>query len=119
MSRRGPTGRRPRAPPNSTASVLRDVTSVMDLGIMVGALAAAAAAGRFAPKWQVPARSLLAAVIGGVMLGYGARIAFGCNIGAYFSGVSSTSLHGWLWLAAAFSGNVVGTRLRPWFGLSV
>ncbi len=101
------------------ASVLRDVTSVMDLGIMIGALAAAAVAGRFAPKWQVPGRSLLAAVVGGVMLGYGARIAFGCNIGAYFSGVASTSLHGWLWLAAAFTGNVIGTRLRPWFGLNV
>lgn len=100
-------------------SVLRDVTSVMDVGIMIGALAAAAAAGRFAPNWKVPARSLLAAVLGGVMLGYGARIAFGCNIGAYFSGVASTSLHGWLWLASAYSGNVIGTRLRPWFGLAV
>ena len=81
--------------------------------------AAAALAGRFAPVWKVPARSLSAAVVGGVMLGYGARIAFGCNIGAYFSGVSSTSLHGWVWLASAFTGNIIGTRLRPWFGLSV
>jgi uncharacterized protein len=100
-------------------SVLFDVTSVMDVGIMAGALAAAALAGRFAPRWQVPARSLAAAVVGGVLLGYGARIAFGCNIGAFFSGVSSTSLHGWVWLAAAFTGNVVGTRLRPRFGLAV
>jgi uncharacterized membrane protein YedE/YeeE len=100
------------------ASVLRDVTSVMDVGIMLGAATAAALAGRFAPVWRVPFRSLLAAIIGGLMLGYGARIAFGCNIGAYFSGVSSTSLHGWVWLIAAFSGNVLGTKLRPVFGLS-
>ena len=101
------------------ASVLHDVTSVMDLGIMLGALAAAALAGRFAPVWRVPARSLAAAIAGGIMLGYGARIAFGCNIGAYFSGVASTSLHGWVWLASAFCGNILGTRLRPWFGLAV
>ncbi|MBS1818037.1 MAG: YeeE/YedE family protein [Acidobacteria bacterium] len=101
------------------ASILRDVTSVMDIGIMLGAFGAAALAGRFAPVWRVPSRSLAAAVIGGLMLGYGARIAFGCNIGAYFSGVASTSLHGWVWLAAAFTGNILGTRLRPWFGLSV
>ncbi len=101
------------------ASVLRDVTSVMDVGIMLGALAAAALAGRFKPVWQVPARSLAAAIVGGLMLGYGARIAFGCNIGAYFSGVASTSLHGWVWLAAAFTGNILGTRLRPRFGLAV
>jgi len=64
-------------------------------------------------------RSLLAALVGGLLLGYGARLAYGCNIGAYFSGIISGSLHGWLWLVAAFIGNVFGTRLRPLFGLEV
>lgn len=67
----------------------------------------------------MPTKSLAAALIGGIFLGYGARIAYGCNIGAYFSGIASASLHGWLWLVAAFAGNVLGTRLRPLFGLSV
>jgi uncharacterized membrane protein YedE/YeeE len=101
------------------ASVFSDITSVMDMGILLGALMAAGLAGRFAPRWRVPAKSLLAAVVGGLMLGYGARIAYGCNIGAFFSGVSSSSLHGWLWFAAAFAGNGVGTRIRPLFGLRV
>jgi uncharacterized membrane protein YedE/YeeE len=99
------------------ASVLQDVTSVMDIGIMLGALAAAGLAGRFAPAWRIPLGSLAAAVVGGLMLGYGARIAYGCNIGAYFSGIASSSLHGWLWFVAAFAGNIAGTRLRPLFGL--
>jgi uncharacterized protein len=86
---------------------------------VLGALAAAGLAGRFAPSWRVPARSLAAAVIGGLLLGYGARIAFGCNIGAYFSGIASSSVHGWLWLVSAFAGNAAGTRLRPLFGLRV
>jgi uncharacterized membrane protein YedE/YeeE len=76
-------------------------------------------AGRFAPAWKVPARSLAAALIGGVLLGYGARAAYGCNIGAYFSGIASGSLHGWIWLPAAFAGNVLGTALRPFFHLGV
>jgi hypothetical protein len=101
------------------APIASDVTSVMDLGIMLGALCAAGLAGRFAPVWRVPARSAAAALLGGLLLGYGARIAYGCNIGAHFSGVSSGSLHGWLWLVAAFAGNTVGTRLRPLFGLRV
>jgi len=101
------------------ASVWSDVTSVMDFGILLGALMAAGLAGRFAPVWRVPAKSLLAAVLGGLMLGYGARIAYGCNIGAFFSGVASSSVHGWLWFAAAFAGNGIGTRLRPLFGLRV
>lgn len=99
--------------------VFADVTSVMDFGIILGALMAAGLAGKFSPGWTVPARSLVAAMIGGLLLGYGARLAYGCNIGAYFSGISSASLHGWLWLAAAFVGSILGTRLRPLFGLSV
>lgn len=97
------------------APVWQDVTSVMDFGIMIGALLAAGLAGRFAPSLKIPARSLIAAVIGGLLLGYGARLAYGCNIGAYFSGIASGSLHGWLWLVAAFCGNAVGVRLRPIF----
>ena len=61
----------------------------------------------------------LLAVLGGLLLGYGARIAYGCNIGAYFSGIASSSVHGWLWFAAAFAGNGVGTRMRPVFGLRI
>ena len=91
----------------------------MNVGIMLGALFAAMAAGRFAPTWRVSGRSLAAAVIGGLLLGSGARAAYGCNIGAYFSGIASGSFHGWLWLPAAFVGNILGTSLRPWFGLNV
>ncbi len=106
------------SPANAQAlseSVLADITSVMDFGLIAGAMLAAGLAGRFAPSLRIPLRSLAAAVIGGLFLGYGARIAYGCNIGAYFSGIASGSLHGWLWLVAAFAGNVVGVRLRPFF----
>ncbi len=100
-------------------SVFADITSVMDFGIILGALLASGLAGKFDPGWKVEGRSLVAAILGGFMLGYGARLAYGCNIGAYFSGISSSSLHGWVWLAAAFAGSILGTYLRPWFGLSV
>jgi len=76
--------------------ILTDDTFVMDVGIVLGALIAAELAGRFAPTVRIPLRSVIAAVLGGLLMGYGARIAFGCNIGAFFSGVASTSVHGWL-----------------------
>ena len=97
------------------APLWEDITTVMDIGIVVGALLAAGLAGRFAPNLNIPLRSLIAAVVGGLLLGYGSRLAYGCNIGAYFSGIASGSLHGWLWLVAAFIGNGVGVRLRPFF----
>lgn len=98
-------------------SVFNDITSVMNIGIILGALLAAGLAGKFAPSFRIPLRSAVAAIIGGIMLGYGARIAYGCNIGAYFGGIGSTSMHGWLWFVAAFIGSVLGTRLRPYFDL--
>ncbi len=98
--------------------ILTDDTSVMNIGIVLGALVAAGLAGRFAPTIRIPPRSLAAAVLGGLLMGYGARIAFGCNIGAFFSGVASTSVHGWLWIMAALAGTWIGVKLRPAFGLA-
>jgi len=100
------------------ASLFDDVTSVMNLGLFLGAALAAGLGGRFRGAWRLPPGSVAAALIGGAVMGYGARIAFGCNIGAFFSGVASTSLHGWLWIAAALAGNWLGVKLRPRFGLA-
>lgn len=99
------------------SSVLADTVSVMDFGLVLGAALAAAIAGKFAPKAALPLGSLLAAIIGGLLMGYGARLSFGCNIGALFSGIATGSLHGWLWFAAAFAGSFVGVWARPFFGL--
>lgn len=100
-------------------SIFSDVTSVLDIGIILGALLAAALAIRFTKpvQWKVPTRSIIGTAIGGMLMGYGARIAFGCNIGAFFSGIVSFSLHGWLWFVAAFIGSIIGVKLRPLFDL--
>jgi uncharacterized membrane protein YedE/YeeE len=56
-------------------------------------------------------------VAGGILMGVGARMAGGCNIGAYLAGIASGSLHGWIWGACALLGTWAGLRLRPLFGL--
>ncbi len=96
--------------------MLADQVSVMDFGLILGAMIAAALAGRFAPKVDLSPGSLAAAVLGGLLMGYGARLSSGCNIGALFGGIASGSLHGWVWFAMAFAGTLVGVRLRPLFG---
>lgn len=100
------------------AGVFAEKTSVMDLGIILGALVASAAAGAFVLHRRVPGRLAVGAVVGGILMGYGARIAFGCNIGAYFGGIASFSLHGWLWGVMALVGTFAGLALRPLFGLT-
>ncbi|MBS0336180.1 MAG: YeeE/YedE family protein [Proteobacteria bacterium] len=94
------------------SGVLSDVTSVMDIGILAGAFLAAGWAGGFRPRLGPTPRAVLVAMLGGVAMGYGARIAFGCNVGAFFSGIASTSLHGWLWIASALPGSWVGLKLH-------
>lgn len=100
------------------AGVLAEKTSVMDLGIILGALVASSLAGAFINHRRIPGKLVLGAVVGGVLMGYGARIAFGCNIGAYFGGIASFSLHGWIWGLLALAGTAAGLALRPLFGLT-
>ena len=99
-------------------SVLSDTSSLTDIGMLFGAMAAAAASKPFARTAWPPAKSLLAAGVGGLLMGWGARLGFGCNIGAFVGGVASGSLHGWVWFAAALPGCLIGIRLRPLFGLA-
>lgn len=93
-------------------SLFANGTSVMNFGIVLGAMAAASLAGKFAPIWKLSTRDLLTAVIGGLLMGYGARLAYGCNIGAYLGGLVSGSLHGWWWLVWGFTGSYLGVWLR-------
>lgn len=99
------------------APLRADGTSVMNAGIVLGALAAAGAAGRFAPVWRLTARELATAAAGGLMMGYGARLAYGCNIGAYLGGLTSGSLHGAWWMLWGFGGSLLGVRARGRLGM--
>lgn len=99
-------------------SVLAESTSLTNFGIMVGALVASALAGAFTLHRRIPGRLALGAVVGGLLMGYGARLAYGCNIGAYLGGIASLSLHGWIWGIMALLGTWIGLRARPFFGLS-
>jgi uncharacterized protein len=99
-------------------SVLSDTSSLTDFGMLFGAMAAAAATKPFAATAWPPVKSILAAGVGGLLMGWGARLGFGCNIGAFVGGVASGSLHGWVWFLAALPGCLIGIRLRPLFGLS-
>ena len=75
-------------------------------------MAAAAAAGKWAPIFRLSARDLVTAIVGGLLMGYGARLAYGCNIGAYLGGIVSGSAHGVWWLFWGFLGSMAGAWAR-------
>ena len=94
-----------------------DVTSLMDAAILLGAILAAALSGAFKPRWGGGMRPWVGAIIGGIAMGFGARLANGCNIGAYFSAISVGNLSGWAWMLLALAGSWIGVKLRPLFDL--
>lgn len=97
-------------------SALLDVTSITNIGLLGGALwvsarrpgAAQALTGK---QWAI-------GLLAGFVLGYSSRLAFGCNVGAMFSGISTGSLHGWIWVPMAFMGTLIGLRVRRRYGFA-
>ena len=55
--------------------------------------------------------SIFISVLGGLLMGLGGAYA-SCNLGGFFDGTASGSLHGWVWMLMALGGSVIGIRLR-------
>lgn len=95
-------------------SVFLDVTSITNMGILAGALWIAAGKPRSSAR-PMTATQWMIGLVAGFLLGYSSRLAFGCNIGAMVSGISTGSLHGWIWVPMAFMGSLIGVRVRRHF----
>lgn len=85
--------------------------SITNLGILFGALIAVLLAGQFKIKKLKSMKNFWAGLLGGLLMGIGARFAVGCNIGAFFMALPSFSLAGWLFLPSMFVGAVLGGLL--------
>jgi uncharacterized membrane protein YedE/YeeE len=87
--------------------------SLIDLGVLLGGLTAALLAREFAVR--VPPRGEAAKGLGGgLLMGIGAILAFGCNIGGFFSAVSALSLAGFGMMLGLGVGAFVGLRYLLW-----
>src|SRR2546428_6037731 len=83
--------------------------SLLNLGVIVGGAIAALLSKEFAIR--VPARAELAkGAAGGLLMGVGAVLAFGCNIGGFFSATSALSLSGLGMMLGLGAGAVLGLR---------
>jgi uncharacterized membrane protein YedE/YeeE len=93
-----------------TQTVFMDVTTITNIGILGGALWVSAKS----PAGSKPltTQQWVIGLVAGFVMGYSSRLAFGCNIGAMLSGISTGSLHGWIWVPLAFAGTLIGVRVR-------
>jgi len=94
-------------------SFLADGASIRNLGIVLGAFAATLFASQFKIKKIKSLRQvvIIAAILGGLLMGYGARLANGCNIGALFTAIASFSLSGWVFGGFLLVGAFLGSKL--------
>lgn len=87
--------------------------SLINIGVLLGGLAAALLAREFAVRVP-PAGELVKGGVGGTLMGAGAVLAFGCNIGGFFSATSALSLAGLAMMAGLGAGAFVGLRYLLW-----
>jgi hypothetical protein len=87
--------------------------SLLNIGVLLGGLTAALLAQEFAIR--VPPRGeLVKGGVGGLMLGLGAMLALGCNVGGFFSATSALSLSGLGMMLGLFAGAAIGLRYLLW-----
>ena len=95
---------------NGIPSPLINAPGWMSIGIIFGAAVIALSRREF--KWKVPnLETAMFALIGGALMGLGARLAMGCNIGAFFATVTNGDLSGWVFLAGMAAGGYIGVLL--------
>lgn len=80
-------------------------------GMFLGSFAGAMGAGEF--KIRIPKQPVryVQSLGGGVLMGYGAGIAMGCTIGAFFSSIPSLAVNGWVFAIFLGLGAWIGTKL--------
>ena len=85
-------------------------TSLHNLGVIAGAFAAALLSRQFRIR-GAPPFEISKGIVGGVLMGIGAALAFGCNIGGFFSAISALSMSGVAMMLGLLIGSYIGLRL--------
>ncbi|MDR7548418.1 MAG: YeeE/YedE family protein [Armatimonadota bacterium] len=86
-------------------------TLTLTLGMVAGAFVGAQVAGEFRLRRPRERRRYLQALAGGVLMGYGATLAMGCTLGAFFSAIPSLGANGWVFAAALAAGAWLGVQV--------
>ncbi|MBB3321117.1 selenium metabolism membrane protein YedE/FdhT [Atlantibacter sp. RC6] len=102
-------------------SPLTRIDGMMIIGMFGGCFAAALWANNVKLRKPQHRIRILQAIAGGIIAGFGARLAMGCNLAAFFTGIPQFSLHAWFFAIATAIGSWFGARftLMPIFRIPV
>jgi hypothetical protein len=99
---------------NGLPNPLLNAPGFMSIGIILGAAVMALARREF--KWKLPSwETAFFAIVGGTLMGIGARLAMGCNIGAFFATVTNGDPSGWVFLFGMVLGAYIGVKVFTWW----
>nr|WP_307773497.1 selenium metabolism membrane protein YedE/FdhT [Providencia stuartii] len=104
-----------------SGSPLDRIDGVMIIGMFAGCFAAALWANNVKLRMPQHRIRIFQAIIGGIIAGFGARLAMGCNLAAFFTGIPQFSLHAWYFAIATAAGSYFGAKftLMPMFRIPV
>ncbi len=93
----------------------------MIIGMFAGCIAAALWANNIKLRMPQHRIRIAQALLGGIIAGFGARLAMGCNLAAFFTGIPQFSLHAWFFALATAAGSYFGAKftLLPMFRIPV
>ncbi|HBH28774.1 MAG: YeeE/YedE family protein [Desulfofustis sp. PB-SRB1] len=84
--------------------------SVIGIGFVLGAFVSACLGREFALRVP-PHRELVKAVIAGILMGIGAALAGGCNVGGFYNALGNLAANGFTMMIGLVAGVVLGLKL--------
>ena len=94
-----------------SAGLLMDAGTIRNIGLFFGSTLSLLLANRFRLDFGFSKKDAAYFALGGLMLGFGARLGLGCNIGAMYAAISSFSFSGWIFLLSMSLGGIVSMKL--------
>jgi hypothetical protein len=91
-------------------SILINSGSVIGIGFIVGAFISACLGKEFALRVP-PHREMVKAVIAGILMGIGATLAGGCNVGGFYNAIGNLGANGFAMMFGLVFGVILGLKL--------
>jgi len=94
----------------------QDQISVQNFGILSGAVIYLLTAGKFAESFSstlnITGKQAVLYALGGFSMGFGTRLANGCNVGALYTPIANFSLSGWVFLIFMVVGGILSNKFN-------